>query len=105
MSSLASGDTSCLTAANDMSCQAMSELAKAEVHRNVGMLSYQVINPTCQRFQELPDRGEESLLQQPSVYGKKACFSQTDKYRDGPWKSQFDYPAAMPTFDTWSRRK
>lgn len=105
MSSLPSEDKSCMIAAGNMSCQAMTELAKAEAQRNVGMMSYHVVHPMCQRFQELADRGEEYLLQKPTVYGKKACFSQTDKYQDGPWKSQFDYPAAMPKFDTWSRRK
>lgn len=104
MSSLPSEDKSCMISASDMSCQAMTELAKAEAQRNMGMMSYQVVHPICQRFQELADRGEEYLLQKPSVYGKKACFTQTDKYKDGPWTAQFELQAT-PQFDTWSRRK
>ena len=104
MSSLPSEDKSCMISASDMSCQAMTELAKAEAQRNMGMMSYQVVHPICQRFQELADREEEYTLQKPSVYGKKACFSQSDKYQDGPWTAQFELQAT-PKFDTWSRRK
>lgn len=105
MSSLPSNDQSCMLSSGQLSCDAMTELAKAEAQRNLNMMSYQVVHPICQRFQTLADREEEYLLQKPSVYGKKACFSQTDKYQDGPWKKQFEYPSATPQFDTWSRRK
>lgn len=91
--------------AGEMSCQAMTELAKAEAQRNLNMMSYQVVHPICERFQSLADRGDEYLLQKPSVFGKKVCFTPTDKFHDGPWKAQFEYPNATPKFDTWSRRK
>lgn len=88
-----------------MSCDAMVELAKAEAQRNMNMMSYQVVHPICQRFQELSDRKEEHELQKPSVYGKKACFTKTETFHDGNWKQQFEYPDAIAQFDTWSRRK
>lgn len=105
MSSLPSNDESCKLSAAQMSCDAMIDLAKDEAQRNMNMMSYQVVHPICERFQKLADRGEEYLLQKSEVFGKKACFTQTDKYQDGPWKAQFDYPTATPKFDTWSRRK
>lgn len=106
MSSIPSEDKSCMMSASEMSCQAMTLLAKQEAERNQGVMFRQVLHPACEKFQQLADRAEEYVLQKPSVFGKKMCFSQTENYQDGPWKDQFKpLTSLQASFDTWSRRK
>jgi hypothetical protein len=95
-----------MTTSSEMSCQAMSELAKNEAIRNRDIMFYQTIHPVCERFQNLADREQEYDLQKPITFGKKACFTPTPSFRDGPWKDMFNVKTSDPVrFDIWSRRK
>lgn len=106
MSSVPNEDDSLMRNAGDVSCDAMIELAKQEALRNRNVMAYQVVHPVCQRYQELADRGEEYVLQKPTVFGKKMCFTKTTNFQDGDWVRQFQplKPESV-AFDTWSRRK
>lgn len=107
MSSVDAEDKQLWNASSQLSCQIMTQLAQDEARRNNGPLSYQVVHPVCEKYQQLADREAEHLLQKTNPHGKKACFMKQHNYQDGPWTAQFASPLHQNdvAFDIWSRRK
>lgn len=102
----ANSENQCWPEAANVSCDAMSELAIAETRRNAAFLGYQTLYPACQRFQELANRVEEHNLQKTPQLLRKACFTKTPEFQEGPWKQQFSELAwQQMRFDTWTRAK
>jgi hypothetical protein len=100
-------DGHCWAEAAYASCAAMSELAIEELRRNRGPFDYRTTeNPACERFQNPADHVKEHLLQKPGQFARKACFTKTPTFQDGPWKEQFScMPLERLQFDKWTRAK
>jgi hypothetical protein len=101
-------DNTCFEIADDISCDAMTILAKDEYSKNLQSMSYNLINPACDRMQKLADRGVEYDLQKrPGTHLNDACFNLPANYYNGPWVSQFNInkPPFDTKFDKWTRPK
>lgn len=88
----------------ELSCNAMKELARAEVMNNFDILRYSINDHRCRFFTEDMNRYEESLLQHGANFSKNACIEKNDLYGRGVWENQFD-PTRNPMFDQWTRAK
>lgn len=104
MSSTTWSDTSCMQKASVMSCQAMLALAKKEYDQNSSVLSYQVVAPNCERFQQLADRGDEYKLLLNGGISRNLCFTHDPALKAGPYFSQIENIRAE-SFEKWTRRK
>jgi len=109
-------DNSCMLFADEMSCEAQSQLAQAEVYRNNSLNNYMLAHPACDRFNGLMDREEEYNLLKTVGSNKKLCVNKRPSFSDGPWKQQFnlllgDAPKPNATnvvytkYDQWTRAK
>lgn len=107
---------SCTPYANEMSCDAQIELAKAEVARNTYLCDYSVNYPACERMHELMDRDTESGLLMTVGSSKKLCVKMKPDFKDGPWKQQFQSLLGEPSpastgavvytkYDQWTKAK
>ncbi len=86
-----------------MSCQAMSELAFRDWDRNNGTLSYQVMEPTCERYQSLPERTIENKLKYMDL-SRKLCFTHDPAFKAGDYHTQIENQRTED-FERWTRRK
>jgi hypothetical protein len=89
----------CSEVANQVSCSAMTELAKAEFYNNMTLLSYNVVYPVCERLQSLADRDMESYLLLTDIQDSKTCFDMSPDYKKGPWIDQFKLYKKEHQFD------
>lgn len=107
MSDLNKEDPFCSGWSSVMSCDAMSELAKAEARRNFNHLDLLVNHPALTRFCEMADRGTEHTLQKTGGSFKKVCVDRLAGYHDGTWKAMHS-PLLETThtrFEEWTRAK
>lgn len=91
--------------ADEVSCKAMSGLAKQELVDNLSPLLYQTNHPVCDRFQELSDRDKESHLQF-SLLTRDICMKKKPEYHQGTWETMMQ-PIMKEDirFDMNTRRK
>jgi hypothetical protein len=99
----------CYPWAETLSCDAMTELAIAEVRRNRGASDYMLVHPACERFQQFADRKAEHDLQKTSTLRKNMCTEKLASYQDGPWKTDQPptilAPPVTERFVEWTRAK
>lgn len=105
-----SSSDSCVPWADQLSCDAMRELAIRESRRNAANTGYMLLHPACSRFQTLADRGAEHDLQKTfGSFKKKICIDKSPKFGDGPWKAAFPpeilAPPVAERFEQWTRAK
>jgi len=106
MSSVSYGDSSCTLSAAQVSCDAMSEMAKSEYYKNKMTESYFLLDPSCERNQQLANREEEHFLQKSLGIARNVCFEKTAQFQQGPWESSFTEMVADPTrFEQWTRAR
>lgn len=107
-------DTTCMNAANTMSCAAQVGLAKNELMRNGYLQSYMVDHPACPRFNELMDRGAETALLLTTGSFKKECLPpRQPSDGTGPWTEQFQTLLGEPSpslfadieYDKWTKAR
>lgn len=98
----------CYPLAADVSCVAMKELALDEGKRNAAALQRNLVFPACERFQKLADREEEYVLQKPTTFSRKMCFTKTSHFQQGDWETAFPKNGVdvwNARFETWTRAK
>lgn len=101
-------DQTCFDIADELSCSAMTELAYGEYSKNLQNISYNLVNPACERMQKVSDKGlEHDLQKRPSTHLNAACFNVSDNWYSGPWIQQFNInkPPYVVQFDKWTRPK
>jgi hypothetical protein len=105
MSSLEAEDPSCMNAADAMSCDAMTELAKKETRGNSTICAYSIVHPVCDRLNSLADRKTEYMLLANGIVSRNICFNPNVMIKDGVWKQQLDnLQVQMPlVFDQFTR--
>lgn len=105
MSSLDPQDPSCMNASDQMSCAAMTELAKKEAQSNGYHLKFLIDNPVCDRYHSLADRGTEYMLQANGIVSKNICFNPSVMVKSGEWDQQLGLllPRNQPEFDVQTR--
>lgn len=86
-----------------MSCQAMQELSLREWDKNSGMLSYQVVQPNCERSQSLSDRDVESKLLKNNL-SRRLCFTHDPAFKAGDYFNQLEN-VRQESYEQWTRRK
>ena len=102
-------NASCMSLADQMSCEAQVWLAKEEARKNAGVFS-QSLAP-CERYTVLADREQEHALQKTEGASKKLCVTKTAHYQDGDWVQQFTPLMSVPeavvpaAFDVQTRRR
>ncbi len=104
MSSTSWNDTSIMEKASAMSCQAMFELVKAEYEKNSSKISYQVMNPSCDRLNQFADRTDEYKLLLNGGISKNQCFTHDPALKAGEYFSQIEN-VRKESFDKWTRVK
>jgi hypothetical protein len=90
MSSLEPEDPSCINAADEMSCDAMTILAKKEAREDATICNYSLLHPVCNRFNSLADRGLEYTLQANGIVSRNICFNPNVMIKKGEWEQQFE---------------
>jgi len=90
MSSLEAEDQSCMNLADEMSCSAMTELAKKEARADASICGYSLLHPVCNRLNTLSDRGLEYTLQANGIVSRNICFNPNVMIKAGEWEQQFD---------------
>ena len=88
--------------AAQMSCAAMSGMAAREFEADCVHQEYMLLDPTCERFHSLMDRGlEHSLFK--TWESKKQCVGPRDG--TGPWSGQFELITGPACFEISTRAK
>ena len=90
MSSLEAEDPTCMNAADAMSCDAMTILAKKEARADASICGYSLLHPVCNRFNSLADRGLEYTLQANGIVSRNICFNPNAMIKQGEWEQQFE---------------
>jgi len=104
MSSTSWNDTSIMEQASAMSCKVQLELAKAEYDKNASRISYQIINPNCDKFAKLADRTDEYKLLLNGGLTKNQCFTHDPALKTGDYFLQIEN-MRTESFDKWTRIK
>jgi hypothetical protein len=82
----------------------MIDLALKDYDRNAGVLGYQIIDPSCERYQQLADRGEEYKLQLNGGISRNLCFTHDPSLKAGDYFHQIQN-TRKESFEQWTRRK
>jgi hypothetical protein len=90
MSSLEPEDPSCMNTADEISCAAMTELAKKEARADAKICGYSILHPVCNRLNSLADRGTEYMLQANGIVSRNICFNPNVMIKTGEWEQQFE---------------
>lgn len=105
MSSLEPEDPTCMNAADAMSCEAMTILAKKEARADASICGYSLLYPACSRMNTLSDRGLEYTLQANGIVSRNICFNPNVMIKTGEWEQQFEtLKVEMPLiYDNFTR--
>lgn len=97
----------CQQRAEELSCHVMSYLSKNQLLADFQHQSYLTNDPSCFRYQDLADRGEEHSLQKNLGIARNICFEKTPDFQNGDWQSTFPpMTVRTPTFyEQWTRAK
>lgn len=96
---------SCESQADRMSCMTQIFLAKREAEELMRMQNYYLLDPSCERYHSMMDRGLEHRVQRPDWLSKhQDCFRRLDEHQKGPWSDQFD-GRRFERFEQWTRAK
>lgn len=95
----------CYLYADAMSCDAQIGLAKKEVESNTYLLNHSINHPSCNRFNEILDKGQEYGLIKSQQTGLKFCYIKPKDDANAPWEQQFASLLNTTTFDQWTKAR
>src|SRR6056300_1302892 len=103
MTSTSWNDKSCMEAACKMSCEAMIQLAKKDMHRNNEDLEYNIMNPNCGGYSKLKNVSVENDLINTEIT-RNLCYTHDPVNKTGPYFAQL-LNIKTPNFDENTKRK